>query len=164
MDQSLSKSKKRKNDVMYTPVDLAVQAIATIPIEPNDILYDPWRGGGVFYENFPEENNKFYSEISEGLDFFECDKQCDWIISNPPWSCLTKVLEKCATVCRKGFGIIILSTALSTRRITLMKEMGFVLTKIAVCEVKDWFGFNCLWVVFEKTDRATPVLSFSGRF
>ena len=51
MEQSLSKSKKRKNDVMYTPVDLAVQSIATIPIEPNDILYDPWRGGGVFYYN-----------------------------------------------------------------------------------------------------------------
>ena len=70
MEQSLSKSKKRKNDVMYTPVDLAIQSINTIPIEPKDVLYDPWRGGGVFYDNFPEENNKFYSEISEGIDFF----------------------------------------------------------------------------------------------
>ena len=70
MNQSLSKSKKRKNDVMYTPLKLAIQAIATIPIAPQDVLYDPWRGGGVFYDNFPTANHKFYSEIREGIDFF----------------------------------------------------------------------------------------------
>ena len=35
----------------------------------------------------------------------------------------------------------------------MIKEAGFNLTHIAVLEVKSWFGFPCLWVIFEKCDN-----------
>ena len=140
---------------------LARKCIAAVPVTPSDVLYDPFLGSGVFYETFPEANPKRFSEIELGLDFFAHKEAVDWIISNPPFSCLTRVLEHCAILCRKGFGLIILSTALTPRRLAQMSQRGFTLTKLAVCEVKAWFGFPCLFVVFERTE-ASGVLCFDA--
>jgi hypothetical protein len=44
---------------------------------------------------FKERGDKvIYTHIENGQDFFEINKKCDYIISNPPYSLKTEVLEK----------------------------------------------------------------------
>lgn len=88
-----SKYYSRVNDKVYTPLNVSKAIIDSLPIKENDILYDPFFGDGSFYNQFPIENKKFYSEIDLGKDFFEFETKVDWIISNPPYSIFDDVLK-----------------------------------------------------------------------
>lgn len=83
----------RPNDEIYTPEPIAKWIIEQLPIKDTDTLYDPFKGGGVFYNNFPTANTKHWSEIKEGKDFFDFHTKVDWIISNPPYSQYTEVMK-----------------------------------------------------------------------
>lgn len=85
--------KYNPNDDIYTPVEVAKKIISWLPISDKDVLYDPFRGTGVFYDNFPQQNKKCWSEIKEGEDFFDFNTKIDWIISNPPYSKYTEVMQ-----------------------------------------------------------------------
>jgi hypothetical protein len=60
-------------------------------------VYDPFRGDGSFYNQFEsvflDTVECYWSEITDGRDFFDFEDKMDWIISNPPYSKFTKVLE-----------------------------------------------------------------------
>lgn len=83
------------NDDVYTPEPIAKLLIGKIAkfIKEDDVLYDPFRGGGVFYDNFPACGKKCWSEIKEGEDFFDFNGKVDWIISNPPYSKFTELMK-----------------------------------------------------------------------
>ena len=66
-------------------------------------------------------------------------------------SILNNVLDHCSLISKKGFGLIMLSTALTIPRINKMKQKGFKITKLLYFQVKKWFGFTCVFVVFSKT-------------
>lgn len=83
----------KTNDDIMTPNHIAKYIIEKLPINENDFLYDPFRGGGAFYDNFPARNKKSWSEIKEGEDFFDFNEKVDWIISNPPYSKYTEVMQ-----------------------------------------------------------------------
>ena len=89
--------------------------------------------------------------FSTNKDFFNYTNKIDWIISNPPFSILNNVLDHCSLISKKGFGLIMLSTALTIPRINKMKQKGFKITKLLYFQVKKWFGFTCVFVVFSKT-------------
>lgn len=59
-----------KKDFHYTPTNLAIKLINIVDIESNDVLLEPFKGGGSFYDNFPEQNPKDWCEIDDGKDFF----------------------------------------------------------------------------------------------
>jgi hypothetical protein len=81
----------KPNDKIYTPEKIAKQMISFYSMQGK--VLDPFKGGGVFYDNLPTTVEKYWCEIDEGVDFFEFDKQMDWIISNPPYSIYDEVLE-----------------------------------------------------------------------
>ena len=55
MHTSLTNARHRKNDLFFTPVELARQCTATMPVADGDVLYDPFYGDtGPFYEHFRE--------------------------------------------------------------------------------------------------------------
>lgn len=146
----MTKCKKNPNDVIYTPKELAIDCISVVPIAEGDTVLDPFLGGGVFYHNYPQENPKDWCEIEKGRDFFEYDQKVDWVISNPPFSKLNDVLDKCVEVCVKGFGLIFICTGLTVRRVNKVKQKGFIISRIMYFNVKSWFGFPCLFVLFER--------------
>lgn len=84
---------KRANDIIYTPRYLAKLIIEQLPIQENDILLDPFRGNGAFYDQFPKTQEKDWCEIEDGRDFFDYNNHVDWIISNPPYSKYTEVMR-----------------------------------------------------------------------
>lgn len=81
------------NDDILTPEPIAQFIINQLPIKETDLLYDPFKGNGAFYNNFPKTNTKIWSEIKENKDFFNEDTHVDWIISNPPYSKYTEVMK-----------------------------------------------------------------------
>jgi len=79
------------SDKVYTPVDVAKKIIEHF--KPEGKVLDPSKGPGAFYNNFPENCEKYYCEIDEGIDFFEFNEKVDWIISNPPYSVFSNWLK-----------------------------------------------------------------------
>ena len=154
MSKTLNKCKQNKNDIIFTPIELAKECINLVPIAESDSLLDPFYGGGAFYDNYPEKNKKEWCEIEMGIDFFDYKGNVDWVISNPPFSLVNQILDKCVLVCNKGFGLILLCTALTAPRINRMKQMGFVISKVEIFQVKTWFGFPCLFILFEKNGKS----------
>ena len=88
------------NDVVYTPREIARQMIAFytgnlvrefgpevggISQIKHDVVLDPCRGDGSFYDQYPDYCTKDWCEITDGRDFFDWDKRVDWIITNPPF-------------------------------------------------------------------------------
>lgn len=90
------------NDRIYTPKEIVVDIINWV--KPNGKVLEPFRGEGAFYDELCKYNDKQnqennwngkvdWAEIDAGKDFFEIDKKYDFIITNPPYSIFTQVLE-----------------------------------------------------------------------
>lgn len=143
------------NDVIFTPEGLALDLINEIGFTSKDYLLDPFKGEGAFFNQFGT-NKKEWCEINEGRDFFKrCEiEKADWIISNPPFSLITPILQKSMKCCKIGFGYIMPSYALTYPRILMCEKEGFRLSKIVYFKnPKEWgFGFQCHFVIFQRTD------------
>jgi hypothetical protein len=136
------------NDVFITPVELARTHISMIECRPTDIWLDPFKNSGNYYNNFPTEN-KEYTEILEGKDFFDYDKNVDIICSNPPYSMLDDVLAHSVKLKPRVISYLISVNALTCKRMEYMKNNGYGITKIQMTKVYKWFGMSYI-VVFEK--------------
>lgn len=158
------KIKQRTNpkDVFITPKPLAKKAIDMVQdslkkqlaidgrIVENFVWYDPFKNSGSYYNQFPnnEEEHK-WSEILEGKDFFEFNEKIDVICSNPPYSMLDKVFKKCIELKPQIINLLIGVGNLTARRIEMMENAGYGLTKLHMCKVFKWYGMSYI-VQFEK--------------
>jgi hypothetical protein len=138
------------SDSWMTPHDLAKHLVGMVPIGSADSLYDPFRGEGAFYDAIPVENQRRWSEIKEGRDFFDEREPCDWIISNPPFSLLNSVLTRTLVLCRQGFGLVIPPYSLTASRRGRMEAAGFGLNRVHHFFVNGWFGMGMFFVVASK--------------
>lgn len=80
------------NDKIMTPPHIAKRIIDQLPIQSDNIVLDPFRGTGAFYEQLPQ-CFKHWCEIDDGRDFFDFNIPVDWIVSNPPYSRFTEVMK-----------------------------------------------------------------------
>ena len=151
------KSRKTPNDVIYTPKKVAELMIDLCDIKPEDKVLDPSKGGGIFYDNFPD-CNKDYCEITENKDFFKYDKKVDIICGNPPYSLWTEWIEKTLKICDR-FCYIFGQMNLTTVRLNMIKKAGFRIKKFHICEIKWWFGRSFI-VLFERSTEPS-IISFS---
>lgn len=151
------KHRTHSNDEIYTPPSLAKALIeqTSLFFDEEDSFYDPFYGLGAFFDNFPHHFNNCFTELNLGSDFFRFEGRSDWIISNPPFSQLTKILEKSTLIAEKGICYILPSYSLTCRRIRIMKSMGFNISKIVFFEnPKEWrLGFQMLYVIFTRENN-----------
>lgn len=83
------------NDEFYTPM-YAIEPILKY-IKPNSIIWCPFdEECSLFVKRFREEGHiVIATHINTGTDFFSCEvPECDYIISNPPYSKKGEVLER----------------------------------------------------------------------
>ena len=146
------KLREEANDVFYTPEDLAKFLIEQVDIESGEVLCDPFKGKGAFFNNFPALNEKHWFEITEGKDFFSNNKSYDWIISNPPFSMTTKILEYTCLYSKQGFAYLLPTYQMSYVRLKNIEKYGFYLNKLIFFEnPKEWkIGFQMGFFVFTK--------------
>jgi hypothetical protein len=141
------KSREVANDVFITPLELAKTQIDMIETNDADIWYDPFKNSGSYYNQFPTQN-RVWSEILDGRDFFEFNERVDVICSNPPYSMIDNVLKKCIELKPRVISFLIGINNLTCKRIELMNKHNYGLTKIHFCKVYKWFGMSTI-VQFE---------------
>jgi hypothetical protein len=146
------KIKKRiiPNDVFLTPLSVIKIHLELIKpyINKNDLWFDPFYGTGNYYNSFPTEN-KCFTEISLNKDFFDFNEKIDIICSNPPYSCIDKVLEKSVELNPRIISYLIGFGNLTTKRIEYMNKHGYNLVVFHLTKVYKWYGMSLI-VVFIK--------------
>jgi len=154
------KHRDKPKDVFITPEKLAKTHIDMIePAYKTSIWYDPFKNSGSYYNQYPTENKK-WSEILEGKDFFEFDEEVDVIASNPPYSMIDKVLEKSVALKPMVISYLLGINNLTAKRMEYMEANGYYITKLHMCKVFKWFGMSLI-VVWEKGGKS--ILSYDRK-
>jgi hypothetical protein len=154
-----------KNDTYYfhqTPEELCKILITKIPLVNDDIVLEPFKGEGSFYNNFPTNVKKEWCEIEEGKDYKDYTGSIDWIISNPPFkldigdnnrvNSFYSILEYFSTKVNKGIAFLGNDYCFSTLTPLRMKKLndnGLYLQGYTICNVKKWRG-RYFFMVFNK--------------
>jgi hypothetical protein len=154
-------------DKMYyrqqTPLLLAKALLAKIPFENGDVVYEPFKGEGHFYNQFPDLVHKDWSEILEGRNFITYKKPVDWVITYPPFkmdllkgneSVFFRILNYFATENRVRKGICLLASkesymSITPRRMQVLNSKGWFLSKQVVCNVSECRG-RMVFMMFSK--------------
>jgi hypothetical protein len=142
------KQRENPNDVFITPLPLALHQIKMIEFQPHDIWFDPFKNNGSYYNQFPTEN-KVWTEILDGKDFFQFNESVDIICSNPPYSLINEVIEKIVELNPRVISLLIGFGNLTCKRIQKLNEAGYGLSKLHLTKVYKWYGMSVI-VQFEK--------------
>lgn len=139
------------------------------PLKEGDLVLEPFKGEGAFYNSFPAHVRKDWTEATQGRDYTDYTETPDWVISNPPYrledadgkrtNALWVLLDYFSTRARKGIGFLINDKCFSTltpRRLETLKERGFRMTHLVVCSVKKWRG-RYYYVVFQKDETTCSI-------
>ena len=155
---STIQNKKNANDVIYTPLPVAIKMMEMCDITPHMTVLDPCKGTGVFYDNLPE-CKKSFCEITEGRDFFDWTEKVDLIIGNPPYSIWTKWMAHTVKITDK-FCYIMNNFNFTDNRMRDIINAGFGITQIHLLKIDWWFSHQYL-VVFERNKPS--IISFGLR-
>ena len=150
------KNREKSNDIYYTPELLAKEILSLFDFKDKEILLDPCKGKGAFFNNYPNNTINEWCEISDNKDFLEYNKKVDYIITNPPYSILNKFIDKSIEVSNIGFGFLLHQHALTLSRFKKLKNNGFYLTKYHQCKVWKWYGHQ-IFVFFEKENKKCDI-------
>ncbi|CAB4158166.1 hypothetical protein UFOVP695_37 [uncultured Caudovirales phage] len=96
----------KKNDEFYTP-KYAIEPILKY-LKPNSLIWCPFDNENSNYVKvFIENGHKvIYTHIHSEQDFFDLEIDCDYIISNPPYSIKGEVLNRLFSL-NKPFAMLI---------------------------------------------------------
>lgn len=153
-----------KDDVYFfhqTPITLCKELMKYVSYEDGDILFEPFKGEGNFYNCFPTSTTNVWTEIEEGRCYTSYRDKIDWVITNPPFRIIEngkrentfyKVLNYFADRAEKG--ICILGNfscffALTPKRMSELNKKGFYLNQVVLCNVKAWKG-RYYFMIFTK--------------
>ena len=146
-----------------TPAALAVELMKHIDTVEGDVLFEPFKGEGAFYNAYPANTTNLFTEKEEGSDYRDYDDlSFDWVISNPPFrleeesgkreNAFFKILDYFADKVNKGIGFLGNDYCLATltpNRLKKLNEKGLYIHNIVVCNVKAWRG-RYFFIIFKK--------------
>jgi hypothetical protein len=162
MTSNISHSIKHRaspKDVFYTPIAVVKTQLTHIKHRPEDNWYDPFYGAGVYYNNFPTEN-KVWTEIAKGKDFFTFEGAPDIICSNPPYSMIDAVLAKSIALKPRIISYLLLHGAMTPKRMESLKVAGYGLTGIYTCKVYSWYGMAEAYTFTKGADWSSCEIHF----
>ena len=149
-----------------TPRQCAEDLIKFVPLESGDKVIEPFKGEGAFYDSFPSNVEKDWAEIEQGKDYTELEDY-DWVITNPPFKLETGskrvnsfwfLLDYFTQRARKGIAFLGNDSCFCTltpRRMRILEERGWGLTKIVVCSIKKWRGRYFFFILEKKQSVMT---------
>lgn len=147
------KHRSTPKDVFYTPTAVAKRHIAIVNqfATKDDLWLDAFKGQGVYYNNFPTEN-KQSGEITEGVDFFQRTEHADILCSNPPYSCLDKVIQHSIELKPRIISYLLGHGAMTPRRMKMLNDAGYSLKHMYITKVFKWYGMSEA-ITFVKQDE-----------
>lgn len=136
------RSRKVANDVWSTPVDIVKAQVVRVEAvaPPSGKWVDPFRHTGRYYNNYPPYVQKDWCEITQGRDAFEYDYKDAVVVSNPPYSILSKLLEKMSADKASVISFLILGHAVTAPRIEKMEKAGYQLQRLTHVNIKGWMN------------------------
>ena len=148
---------KIKNDETfeYTNNEMAKYLISTIKFKDNDIVIEPCKGGGAFYNNLPNNIIKKYCEIKENKDYLLFNEMVDVTLSNPPfvprklfWSFMLNAMK---TTRREIYWLINMRSleVFTKNRMEEIKKNEWYLQSMKILSDKRWRG-RYVWCKFTK--------------
>ena len=153
-----------------TPEELCKKLIKYVPYEEGDVLLEPFKGEGGFYNNFPTNTINEWCELQQGRCYTSYTGKIDWVITNPPFKLETGnkrvnsfyyLLNYYADRAEKGICFLANHSCWGTLtpiRITELNKRGWYLQKAVICNVKKWSG-RYYFIIFTKTKNDNyPVL------
>tara|TARA_R110001632_G_scaffold63407_2_gene151653 strand:+ start:725 stop:1318 length:594 start_codon:yes stop_codon:yes gene_type:complete len=152
------KNRPKPNDKIYTPPKVVDIMLKFCNYKQGDLVLECCKGKGAIYDKLSEP--KQYCEIDEGLDFFNHHKKVDIIISNPPYSILDNWFKHTYTLCNK-FCYIIGMYSLTPKRLQVMNENGFYITKMLLTKIPSWFQRSYI-IVCEKIEQEPENIIFKS--
>lgn len=138
-------------DKIYTPENIALLAINQFKLYGK--VLDPFRGKGAFYNNLPNNIEKDWCEIDENRNFYDYNKKVDWIISNPPYSDYTNIINHSYKIADNIVYLMPLSKIFSSLgRIKDLNNYGGIVSLyiISASRCKFPFGFPACIVYFKR--------------
>lgn len=124
----LTCGRDKSSDEVLTPYYAVKPILEFIP--KDKIIWCPFdKKWSVFVKLLQQNGNKvIYSHIDEGKDFFEYEpEEYDMIISNPPFSCKDRILERCYNL-NKPFMLLLPANAIQGKfRVNLFEKYGLEL-------------------------------------
>jgi hypothetical protein len=136
-DDPLSRQVDKDPGITYTKPAMAQYLISCIDFRPGDVVMEPSRGTGAFYDNLPPYVVPKWCEINEYRDYLEYGGRVDVTISNPPfvprklfWEFNRKAME---TTERGIYWLINFSSfnVFTMKRLEEMKNKGWYMAKLS---------------------------------
>ena len=150
MTTSISHSIKHRqnpNDKFYTPKSLVKIHLDKFDIPNNSIIYEPFYGNGAYYDEMKIKYpscNILFTEIDMNKDFFDFNEPVDYIISNPPYSIIDKVLEKSINLKPKMISYLIGFQNITAKRIEFMNQHKYFIKDFHLTKVFKWYGMSLI--------------------
>lgn len=152
------KKRDLSNDVFITPLGLAKLHIDSIKHYKKEIWFDPFKNSGSYYNQFPTED-KVWTEILLGKDFFKFNEKVDIICSNPPYSKIDDILSKCIQLKPRIISFLIGINNLTAKRVEMMENHGYYITYFHLTKVWRWFGMSVI-VTWETRTANKSIINF----
>ena len=134
-----------------TPEEICQTIIGLVPWTEGELVLEPFRGDGNFYNKLPLMIRKDWCELKDGRDFFHYEgPRPDTIITNPPFrneaggdNLVVPCLERCLQLARKRVVFFINHksfNSLTAARLKKYGDWGWGITHLSVWDTKKWFG------------------------
>ena len=68
-EDNLMKQFTKDNSIIFTNPEMAKYLLSRIDFKEGDVIMEPGRGAGSFYNNLPEFTINKWCEINEGIDY-----------------------------------------------------------------------------------------------
>lgn len=117
------------NDVVYTPRPLAKWIVDHFQLCGR--ILEPCKGDGAFTDFMPDAE---WCELALGIDFFEYQKEVDWIVTNPPWSLLREFLVHSMKIADDVVMVITLNSLWTRARKRDIRDAGFAIKEIMLID------------------------------
>jgi len=144
-DPLAEKVEKDRTIVMTNPL-MAIHLLKRINFKDGDVVLEPCRGDGAFYDNFPTNTINKWCEINEGVDFFDFNERVDYCLGNPPFvprKLFWKFHEKAMEITNKEIYWLINLASLNVftpKRLEEMETKGWFIQDFHIVADKRWYG------------------------
>jgi len=141
------RNKDERTDVYITPESLVRLHLSLFHGMSHCKVLDPFRGSGAYFNLFNEyfPHSKYeWCEIEAGRDFFDYTGSPDVIVSNPPYSIIERILDKCFELRPRYISFLLQAHNVTPHRIQKANANGYFVLDYTICRVSRWFGVSVI--------------------
>jgi hypothetical protein len=148
---------EKSKEFFYTKEEMVKDLLSITPIKEDDVVLDAGSGKNKVWFNCLKNNIKYECEIEDGCNFYDFNKEVDWVVGNPPFRFGGKNqmwlwIEKSSKIAKNGMAFLLnhrFLNLLTPNRLEKLRDCGFYLNQLHIFNDKRWYG-RYYYVIFTK--------------